>query len=124
MIVGPGERQVRRRRTLSRRPAKTRHGKRTKPRRNNAPTAVRQRNSSVADLQEQVTFLARELAEAREEQTATSEVLRIISESPGHLAPVFQAMLENATSICGAKFGMLLRYEGGLFHLAASCQPL
>jgi PAS domain S-box-containing protein len=60
------------------------------------------------------------LSEALERQTATSEVLRVISESPGNLAPVFQAMLEKATSICGAKFGMLFQYEGGFFHLAAS----
>jgi hypothetical protein len=66
---------VRRRRTIRRRPAKTRHGKTTKPKRDNAPTAVRRRSSSVADLQEQVTFLARELAEAREQQTATMALL-------------------------------------------------
>jgi signal transduction histidine kinase len=90
-----------------------------KPRRNNAPTAVRQRNSSVADLQEQVTFLARELAEARKQQTATTEVLRVISSSPGELEPVFQAMLRNALHICGATFGHLLLYENGQFHAAA-----
>ena len=59
------------------------------------------------------------LAEALEREAATSEVLRVISSSPGQLEPVFQAMLENATRICGAKFGILFRYEGGLFHPAA-----
>src|SRR5262245_16495737 len=43
----------------------------------------------------------------------------MISSSPGELKPVFQAMLENATRICGAKFGILFRYEGGAFHPAA-----
>jgi GAF domain-containing protein len=71
-------------------------------------------------LQEQFERQARELEEAREERAAIAEVLRVISASPGELEPVFQAMLENATRICGAKFGILFRYEGGLFHPAAS----
>jgi signal transduction histidine kinase len=106
---------VTRGRTTSRRPAKTGHGKATKPKRNNTPTAVGRRRSSVADLQEQVTFLACELAEAREQQTATSEVLRVISSSPGGLEPVFTAILKNALRICEAKFGMLIRYVDGAF---------
>ena len=61
----------------------------------------------------------RELSELLEQQTATSEVLRVISSSPGELAPVFQSMLENATRICEAKFGTLFRFEGNAFHLAA-----
>ncbi len=60
-----------------------------------------------------------DLSELLEQQTATSEVLHVISSSPGELEPVFQAMLENAVRICGAKFGQLYRFEGGAFHLAA-----
>jgi GAF domain-containing protein len=60
-----------------------------------------------------------DLSEALEQQTATSEILRVISSSPGELEPVFQAMLENATRICEAKFGALFRFDGEVLHLAA-----
>jgi GAF domain-containing protein len=61
----------------------------------------------------------RELSESLEQQTVTSEVLRVISASPGELEPVFQAMLENAVRICDAKFGALFRFHGNTFELAA-----
>jgi GAF domain-containing protein len=60
-----------------------------------------------------------DLSESLEQQTATSEVLAVISKSPGDLKPVFEAMLENATRICDAKFGSLFRFDGKAFHLAA-----
>ena len=65
------------------------------------------------------TRLLNELRELLQQQTATADVLKVISSSPGELEPVFQAMLENATRICEAKFGVLYRYDDDLFHLAA-----
>ena len=67
------------------------------------------------------TRLLNELRESLQQQTATSEVLQVISNSPGELEPVFQAMLANATRVCGANFGTLFRYDGNVLHLAAQC---
>jgi GAF domain-containing protein len=66
------------------------------------------------------TRLLNELRESLQQQTATTEVLGIISSSPGELEPVFQAMLENATRICEAKFGNLYLYEDGALRIVAS----
>jgi len=110
---------VRRRGTVGRKPAKTQHRKPTKPKRSNAAMAASKGNLSVSDLQEQLKRQARELEEAREERAAVAEVLRLISSSPGKLEPVFQTLLENATRLCEAKFGSLLRYDGKMFHQVA-----
>src|SRR5499426_500140 len=74
---------------------------------------------TVAILTRELDEVRRQLSEALEQQTATSDVLQVISRSRGELEPVFQAMLANAARICGASYGALWLRKGDGFHLAA-----
>ena len=103
---------MRRRSKASSQSAKARRRKGAKPKRSNASKTVRNRGVSVPSREAEVARLTRDLDEALEQQVATSEVLKVISGSPGELETVFQAMLANAVRICGAKFGVLFLCEG------------
>ena len=100
------------RRGAIRRAVKGQRRRTIRPKARKAPTA----RISTTDLQEQVGALTRELKEVLEQQTATSEILKVISSSPGELEPTFNAMLANATRICNASYGALWLREGDAFR--------
>src|SRR5215469_14157066 len=101
---------MRRRYKASSKLAKARSRK-AMPKRRNA-TSVRRRSSSAEVQETEFARLARERDEALLRETANSEILRLISKSPGDLELVFRSILENATRICDAKFGTLYRFDG------------
>src|SRR5579863_375323 len=111
--------RVKRHRTASRKPTNRRRRKAAMPKRHKTLKSAHRAAYSIVHLQEQLERQARELEEAREERTAIAEVLRIINSSPGEPGAVFQIILDNATRICGAKFGTVYLYDGDLFHFRA-----
>jgi GAF domain-containing protein len=83
-----------------------------------------QLQESYAGLEQKVEARTRELSESLQRQTATSEILRVISGSPTDVQPVFDAIARSSATLSDAMFSGVLRYEGGLFHLAARHQIL
>ena len=81
--------------------------------------AARGHGSSAADLEHQLDRRTRELAEAREQQAATSEILRVISRAPTDVQPTFDAIAASATRLCDALNALVIRFDGQLMHLAA-----
>jgi two-component system, NtrC family, sensor kinase len=103
-------------------PAKVRRRSALKPKAGSAPKAMPRRGSSPAG-EDKVARLTRERDEALGQQAATSDVLQIISSSPGNLDSVLETILANATRLCEANFGVLLLYEGTQFRVAAAHNP-
>jgi len=110
---------MKRRSSAGGKPAKPRGPKRSTPKRRNAPKTTRDRGVSVAGQETVVARLTHERDEALLRETANSEILRLISKSPGDLELVFRTILENATRICNANFGTLFRFDGENFYPAA-----
>ena len=110
---------MRRRSRAGGEPVKTRRRKTVTLKRRNAPKALRNHDVSPAGQETVVARLTRERDEALLRETANSEILRLISKSPGDLELVFRTILEHATRICNANFGNLFRFDGEIFYPAA-----
>ena len=110
---------MKRRSSTGNKRTKERGRKAAKPTQRIPPKAPARSTSASTGEKTAVSRLRRELNEALEQQTATSEVLQVISSSPGELEPVFEKMLENAVRICDAKFGGIYRWDGETMRLAA-----
>jgi hypothetical protein len=108
---------VRRHRATNHKPAKAQQT--IKAKRGTTSKPARNRSLSALSKGTKIARLARELSEAREQQAATLEVLKIISSSPGDLTPVFDAILERATQLCEATHGQVYRFDGEQLHAIA-----
>ena len=132
-MLDPWEGSVTRRSTTTPKPAKTQHGSTTKPKRNNAPMAAVGRGSSVAELLKQLDLRTRKLtetqskldqqsrmlSEALDQQKATSEVLRVISNSPIDLQSALGAIAESAARLLDMTDAEIMLVEGDVLRLVA-----
>ena len=110
---------MRRRSRAGSEPAKAQPRKAAARKSHIAPKAVRTRSSSAAREETKVARLTRERDEAVEQQTATAEILQVISSSPTDTQPVFDTIAVNALKLCGATFSVVLRFDGELLQLAS-----
>src|SRR6516164_2536932 len=109
---------MRRRSRAGGKSAKSQRHKAVTPKRRSAPDSVGKETELARRTREREEALE-QLSEALKQQTAASEVLRLISGSPGELGAVFDAILVNATRLCEARFGILLLWEGDAFRTVA-----
>ena len=108
-------------------PIKRRRRKTAAPKHRNAPKVVARSNSSDNEQETEVARLTRELrqrttdlAEALEQQTATADILRVISSSPSEIQPVLEAIVQTAAELCAAEYSILFRLRDGKYHVACS----
>src|SRR6266702_7971408 len=109
---------MRRRSRAGGEPVKTRRRKTVVRKRGNAPKAARH-HSPPASQETGVAGLTRERDEAREQQKATAEILRVIRTSPADVQPVFEMIVRNSVSLCGSLYANVFRFDVELLHFVA-----
>ena len=114
---------MRRRSKPGREPVKARRRKTVTPKRRNAPKAVRRRRSSAAGKDKKIALLTRERDEALARQTATSEILRVISQSPTDVRPVFDSIVLTAARLLRCDLVLVLLCDGATYSHAAVASP-